>query len=208
MAEGGWTRRDFAGAAALLAMVVGVPVAVLQFPAQDDADALTERQRDMIREVAQQVIPRTETAGAGDVGVGDFVILALAHGLDGTRTPASAASSPYALPDYRRRDGSLRYLSWLEQALDRQAKGDWLARPSAQRGSDLAAIDAAAFLPEAGDHPWKKIKGLIVTGYYTSEVGGSKELNYELVPGRYDPAVPVHPGDKGYSSDWTGVDFG
>lgn len=72
----------------------------------------------------------------------------------------------------------------------------------------LAALDAAAFAPDAPPSPWKAIKGLILTGYYTSEVGGSVELNYELVPGAWRPDIPLEPGQRAYSSDWTAVDFG
>ncbi len=28
------------------------------------------------------------------------------------------------------------------------------------------------------------------------------------IPGRFDPAVPVGPDTRGYSNDWTGVEFG
>jgi hypothetical protein len=204
----GWSRREFAGAAMLLGLVVGLPAAVVRLSDLDPADAPTERQRAIMRAVAQHVIPRTDTPGAGDAGVGDFVILALAHGLDGTRDPAAPAGMPYAFPEYRRPDGSLRYLAWLEQALDRAANGDWPGKPPRRRSEALATLDAAAFAPDAGDHPWKKVKGLILTGYYTSEAGGAQELRYELTPGRFDPAVPVRPGDRAWSSDWTGVEFG
>lgn len=203
----GWSRREFAGAAVLLGLVVGMPAAVVRLSDLDAEDAPTDRQRAMMRSVAQHVIPRTDTPGAGDVGVGDFVILALAHGLDGTRDPA-AAGAAYALPEYRRPDGSLRHLAWLEHALDRGANGDWPGKPDARRAAVLAKLDADAFMPQAGDHPWKKIKGLILTGYYTSETGGARELRYELTPGRFDPAVPLRPGDRAWSSDWTGVEFG
>jgi hypothetical protein len=208
MAGTGWNRREFMGAAALLALVVGVPAGVVSLTGLDDADAPTDRQRAMMREVAQAVLPRTGTPGAGEVGVGDFVILALAHGLDGTRAPAASAATPHAFPQNRRSDGSLRYLEWLETTLDRAASGDWLGKPESRRVALVAELDGRAFAKDAGEHPWKKVKGLILTGYYTSEVGGSQELRYELVPGRYDPAVPLAPGDRAWSSDWTAVEFG
>jgi hypothetical protein len=34
-----------------------------------------------------------------------------------------------------------------------------------------------------------------------------QELQYNLVPGRWDPDVPVKPGDRGSSSDWVGQTF-
>lgn len=207
MSEAGWNRRDFLQGAALFALVVGVPVTVLNLQG-DESDSPSDRQREMMRAVSDHVIPATGTPGAGSAGVGDFVILALAHGLDGTRAPMGAAAMPAGVADFRRKDGSLRYLDWLERSLDRAANGNWVGKPPAQREAVLAALDKEAYAQGADAHPWRKLKGLILTGYYTSEIGGSKELNYELVPGRYDPAVPLKPGDKAWSSDWTAVDFG
>lgn len=207
MSQTGWTRREFGGAAALLAAVVGLPTAVTMLSKTDEGDVPTDRQRDMMRAVSQFVIPRTATAGAGDTGVGDFVILALAHGLDGTRRPAASAGLPPLAMGHLRPDGTLRHVAWLEAELDRAANGDWLDKAEARRAAVLTKLDADAFAAQ-GDHPWKKVKGLILTGYYTSEVGGARELQYELTPGRYDPAVAIKPGERAYSSDWTAVDFG
>ncbi|MFD1612302.1 gluconate 2-dehydrogenase subunit 3 family protein [Sphingomonas tabacisoli] len=202
-----WNRRDFFAGAALLALVVGVPAAAVRLSDLPDDEAPTDRQRALMREVSQLVLPRTGTAGAGDVGVGDFVVLALVHGLEGSRTSAAGAATPQFVR-FRRPDGSLRQLSWLEDELDRRSRGDFLARPIAVRSEVLAKLDAEAFAKDVRDHPWKTVKGLILTGYYTSETGGSKELRYELVPGRWDPDLPLHPGDRAFSSDWTAVDFG
>ncbi|MGB3930431.1 MAG: gluconate 2-dehydrogenase subunit 3 family protein, partial [Sphingobium sp.] len=195
------------GAAALLAAVVGLPAAVAMLSKGDQTEAPTDRQRAMMRAVSQLVVPRTSTPGAGDVGVGDFVILALEHGLDGTRSPAASDALPPLATAHLRRDGSLRYLDWLEAELDRAANGNWLGKPEARQAALLTKLDADAYAAKS-DHPWKKVKALILTGYYTSETGGARELHYELTPGRYDPAVAIKPGDRAYSSDWTAVDFG
>lgn len=203
----GWNRRDFLAGAALLALALGLPVAAVRLSHLDGADEPSDRQRAMIGDVSEMVIPRTDTAGAGDVGVGDFVILALAHGLEGSRSPVKAEGMPQ-LARFKREDGSLRYLDWLEHELDRRVGGDFTSVPAARRTAVLRALDAEAFADNAGAHPWRTIKALILTGYYTSEVGGAKELNYELVPGRWDPAVPLKPGDRAFSSDWSAVDFG
>jgi hypothetical protein len=204
----GWSRRELLSAAVLLAVAVGVSSGVVLLSKLDDEDAPTERQRTMMSAVSEHVLPTTDTPGAGKVGAGDFAIVALAHGLDGTRAPVASAAMAYGLADFRRPDGSLRYLGWLERTLDRAANGDWLGKPAAAREKLLAALDAEAFAKGADAHPWRKLKGLILTGYYTSEIGGARELNYELTPGRFDPAVPLRTGDRAYSSDWTAVDFG
>lgn len=203
----GWNRRDFMGAVVLLAAVVGVPAATVKLSELDEADAPTDRQRALLREVSQLVLPRTTTPGAGDVGAGDFVALALAHGLEGSRKPLPADASAAYL-SHRRRDGSLDHVGWLEAELDRRAGSDFGAAPIAKREATLRALDADAYAPDVREHPWRTIKGLILTGYYTTEVGGAQELQFELVPGRFDPDVPLKPGDRAFSSDWTAVDFG
>lgn len=163
---------------ALFAAVAGVPAL---------ARPVADRRLRLLREVAQLVIPKTDTPGAGEVGVAAFVVLAMEHGLEGAG-PADAA--------------------WLAAELDRRAGGDFLSRALARRHAALAALDAEAFAGKAELAAWHRIKNLILLGYYTSEVGGSKELAYEHVPGRFDPDLPVTPATRAYSSDWTAVDFG
>ena len=206
MTSATWHRREFLGAAGLLAAALGTTPARL-LAALPAAEAPTARQAALLREVSQLVIPRTATAGAGEGGAGAFVALALAHGLKGTRLPLAGAPAGWPL----RADGSLRYDLWLEQELDRRAGGDFLTQPAPRRQSVLAALDAEAFPPgppPAHSSPWVAVKSLILLAYYTSEEGGSKELRYEAVPGRWDNDLPLHKGDRAFSSDWTAVDFG
>lgn len=197
----GWSRRSFLGAAALVAVQAAVPGGAAVLAKLDPRDAPSPRRRKLMRLVADHVIPATDTPGAGAVGAGDFVLVALAHGLEGTRKPPSA--NPAFAP-HLRADGSLDHAAWLEARLGPK----WLTLPAARRHEQLSALDAAAYKNDPTAAPWRAIKGLILTGYYTSEIGGSKELNYELVPGRFDPKVPVTPETRAYSSDWTAVDFG
>ncbi|HZU64214.1 MAG TPA: gluconate 2-dehydrogenase subunit 3 family protein, partial [Novosphingobium sp.] len=141
--------------------------------------------------------------------------LALAHGLEGTRAPLAAPPPATKAPLPLRADGSPRYLAWLEAELDARA-GGFLAASAAARQAALAALDAESFPPGPplgppaafGPNPWCKVKALILTGYYTSEEGAARELQYQLIPGRFDPDAPLHPGDRAWSSDWTAVDFG
>ncbi len=205
--ESGWNRRDFIGGAALLALALGVPLAAVRMSSLDPADAPTEAQRGLLREVSQLVLPRTGTPGAGEVGVGDFVALALAHGLEKSRQPLDGNADPRLLR-FRRGDGSLDHVTWLAAEMERRAGMDFLMAAPDARVAALTALDAEACGPEVKTHPWRTLKELILTGYYTSEVGGAQELRFELVPGRFDPDLPLQPGDRAWSSDWTAVDFG
>ena len=147
--------------------------------------SLSRSRMTLLERVADLVIPRTDTPGAVDAGVPAFVALALAHGLGGTADP----DAPGAPPDND-------YAAWLEVTV------------GADPAATLPAIDAAAYAKGVRPSPWKVVKGLILTGYFTSEAGATQALRYELVPGRFDPDIPLRPGDTSWASDWTAVDFG
>lgn len=201
-------RREVLGGAALFALVVGVPFAAVRFSDLASDERPSDRQRELMTEVADLVIPRTTTPGARDVGVGDFVLLALDHGLSGTGAPMASGAITPALRPFVRRDGSLRHLEWLEATLDAAAEGNFMGQKRAERSRILAALDNEAMGQGAQWSPWVAIKGLILTGYYTSQAGGSRELRYELVPGRFDPDLPIEADHRAWSSDWTAVEFG
>lgn len=200
----GWQRREFVKGAALLALAYAMPAAAADPAALDPATAPSPRRVALMRSLAQIVIPRTDTPGAGDLGTGDFVLLALAHGLEGTGKPVAI------LPEFaahRRGDGTFDHAGWIEAELDRRAGGDFLALAAPAQAEQVAALDRAGFAAPAW-HPWRAVKALILTGYYTSEAGASQELRYELIPGRWDPDLPANAETRAFSSDWTAVDFG
>ncbi|HWU01830.1 MAG TPA: gluconate 2-dehydrogenase subunit 3 family protein [Novosphingobium sp.] len=204
LSAGEANRRDFLSGAALLALALGLPAGALA--ATPAIPAASPRQHQMLAAASQIAIPRTDTPGAADAGVPDFVVLALDHGLEDARRPVTNA--PKGMP--LRADGSIDHLRWLELALDTAAGGDFLALAAPRQAEALARIDTAAFAAprDAPPSPWLTIKALIYIGYYTSEAGGSQELRYELVPGQFEPDAPLHPGDRAFSSDWTAIDFG
>ena len=199
----GWDRREFLGAAALVALAFGVPAAAVQCSTIASDSPPSAAQRALFREVSQLVIPRTGTPGAGDVGSGDFVLLALAHGLEGSRKPV-----PAGFAEWQKSDGTLDHVRWLETTLARLARGSFLAAEPAVRLAALTALDAEAYASGVNFHPWRTIKSLILLGYSTSESGASQDLRYEPVPGRWDPDLPQDATTRAVSNDWTAVDFG
>lgn len=164
--------------------------ALLNLPAAQAAELMTPSQSRLLVDVVNAVIPRTDTPGASDVGVHRFLVMALEHGLEGSRDPS--------LPGPKGRD----HLDWLAAQLRQTGEKD-IARA-------VAIIDQAAFAagPASPPTPWSRIKALILLGYYMSEAGATQELRYELVPGHWDPDVTVSGDNRAWSSDWTALTFG
>lgn len=202
-------RRQLLGAALLTAVLVGPPLTLAHRPGTPESGEASDEQIAMLRRVSDVVIPRTDTPGASDVGVPEFVALALSHGLEGTRGPAG--DSTPAVPPERaltRPQAGLQLLDWLADALASYGVLHAATAPGPQVAAAVGRIDDAAFAPAGADSPWHKIKSLILLGYYTSQAGATQELRYELVPGRWDPDLPAGPHDRAWSSDWTALTFG
>jgi hypothetical protein len=195
-------RRQVVGGAAILGVLVGLPLYAWQQVRVGAEGGASDSEKLLLARLSDLVIPTTDTPGAVAVGVPAFVELALLHGLDETAPPVSG---PVRMAGYR---GGFPVLEQVARDLNREGAGDFLSLRHDRQHAVLAAYDADAFGGERQDHPWKKLKALILTGYYTSEVGASRELQYELVPGRWEPDLPLPPNNRSWSSDWTAVDFG
>ena len=76
----------------------------------------------------------------------------------------------------------------------------------AQRLSLLEGIDREtkqymdAKKPEEPTHYFRMIKELSLLGFFTSEIGYTKAMRYIETPGRFDPCVPLSPGDTQWGS--------
>lgn len=140
----------------------------------------------LLDRVCDLVIPATDTPGALAVGVARFMSAAMSRSIAGT------------VPEDRHR---------LEELLRKAAGGEsFLNLSQAKQLEVLIRVDQGAYVDR--NSLWARMKGLVLIGYYTSEVGCTQELQYQLVPGRFDPDIPLKPGDRASANDWTGQRFG
>ncbi|AHE55116.1 gluconate 2-dehydrogenase subunit 3 family protein [Sphingomonas sanxanigenens] len=195
---GGPDRRQILGGALVLGVLAGTPLAIWDRARAAQGDGAAASEKLLLTRLADLVVPNTDTAGAVVAGVPAFVEMALIHGLEDTASNAGGD----------RKRGGLVLLDAVSHDLNRLGRGDFLSLAKDRQFAVLEAYDADAFGADAKDHPWRKIKALILTGYYTSEIGASRELQYELVPGRWEPNLPLPADNRSWSSDWTAVDFG
>lgn len=125
--------------------------------------ALSPNEVATLRAFCDAVIPATDTGGALEAGVPDVVAGMIAR----WASPATAGMLRAALA----------------------AAGRAMAGDAAGRAARLAAHDAARLA--AHDDGYGRLKDLVVAAYYTSEIGATRELRYELVPGVWNPALPL-----------------
>lgn len=159
-------------------------------PADDDApggdEALfSDKEIALLDEIAETILPATDTPGAKAAGVGPFMALMV-------------IDCYYPAEQEIFKDGM--------QAIDRQSTevygGDFMSAAPAQRLALLESLDAEQLAwmqsktEDAPAHYFRMMKELALLGYFTSEIGYNQAMRYAETPGRFDPCVPYEPGEK------------
>ena len=173
--------------------------------------ALTATQGELVATIAEHIIPETDTPGARGVGVHRFIDTMLAEYYPADERARFLAG--LADVDARARRGCgkafLRCAPAEQRAVLEQLDRETFAAstqpprpdPSKQTERGAAATPPGDLRPDtarrAASAPavppafFRTMKELTLLGYYTSEVGATRELRHEKVPGRFEGCIPV-----------------
>ena len=158
--------------------------------------AFTQTQSTVIAEIAELIIPKTNTPGALDAGVPDFVQMMIK---DCYKT-AEQQSFMEGLNALEKENFS---------SLSAAAKTERLKKLEADTNVEMAGrnvkqtklgdnLDVETMSASAKGLPfWRLIKELTLLGYYTSEPGISSNFEYVPVPGKFEP-IKIKPGQKDF----------
>lgn len=151
--------------------------------------SLNSHQYETVKTMAELIIPRTDTPGATDVGVADFIDLILtewsddgdrARFLDGISDVDSRSNNLFG-KDFVACSptGQSQILIDLGEAMTEQAShAERFGRRAFRGGSDFYSM----------------FRRFTLTAYYTSETGATKELGFEIIPDGYDGCAPASKG--------------
>jgi gluconate 2-dehydrogenase gamma chain len=145
------------------------------------AVVFTPAQRALVTALSERVLPTTDTPGAIAAGVPEYIEHMLGD---------------WAIDDDR--DTILNGLA----AIDARSMADY--KKLAVKATP-AQQDALLTLAMKGDLPgaapfFEAFRQLVITGYYTSEIGITQEREYLPVPGDYDGAYPYSKVKRIFSS--------
>ena len=73
------------------------------------------------------------------------------------------------------------------------------ARKADENTVTADASVATAIVDEPPAHYFRMMKELALLGYFTSEIGYTKAMRYQEVPGRFDPCTPYTKGDPAWA---------
>ncbi len=148
----------------------------------------TEDQGRIVMEVAEIIIPKTDTPGAKDAGVPGFIDL--------------------MLKDCYKKEDQDRFIAGLT-SFDEEAKkayGDSFIYCKPEQQVEFVTKVHAAALAEAKENKEAKrpfilmAKELTLLGFFTSEPGATQVLQYIAVPGSYKGCIPL--AEAGNGKTW------
>jgi hypothetical protein len=145
------------------------------------AAVFTAGQRALMTALSERVMPTTDTPGAIAAGVPEFIEKLLAD---------------WAVPEER-----TPILAGLD-AIEARSQADFRvpgAEATPEQQDALLTLAMEDELPGGRDF-FDKFRQLVITGYFTSEVGITQEREYLPIPGRYDGAYPYSEVNKVFSS--------
>ena len=139
--------------------------------------ALTSDQLELVATIAEHIVPETDTPGARAALVHRFIDAMLAD------------SYP---PDERQH--FLAGLADVDARAQRSCGRAFLQCTAHEQRGVLDQLDREAFAAalDRGAPPFfRTMKELTLVGYYTSEIGATRELRHAPVPGRFEGCVPL-----------------
>lgn len=149
-------------------------------------ETLSPDQRRFVASIADAIIPATDTPGAADAGVDVFIDKLLTNWME----PAAKGHFMEGLAAFR--------------SSFREAYGiEFPDATSDQKLAFMMPLDAEAYQARVADESrisfFGRMKELTIVGYYTSEIGASQELRYQIIFDKYDGDVDWYEGDKAFS---------
>jgi hypothetical protein len=147
---------------------------------------LAPDQQRLTASIVEAIIPTTDTPGAAEAGVDVFIDKLLTdwmspaekgHFMEGLVSFGSGFQEAYGINFTE---------ATTEQKLGFMSPMDLEAHAARMAGQSS--------IPFFG-----RIKELTIVGYYTSEIGASQELRYQIIFDKYDGNVDWHEGDRAFS---------
>jgi hypothetical protein len=145
----------------------------------------TEDQARIISELAQTIIPKTDTAGAKEAGVPGFI--------------------DQILKECYKKEDQDKFIAGLTEfeAAAKAAHGDSFIYLSPEKqlafvkAQNEAAVNAVKADPSQPRPFILTAKELTLLGFFTSEPGATQVLQYEAVPGSYKGCIPLSEAGNG-----------
>lgn len=175
------------------------------------ANSITELSADniaLLNEVGETILPRTNTPGAKDAKVGEFMQVMVRDCYEEADQKAflegfeklNEASNKKFSNDFMSLTPQQRTALLTE--IDKEAKdfqkgvSDFNNKENQKEKDEVAKGNRNYVKQRKAPHYFTMMKQLTLLGYFTSEPGMTQAVRYQRTPGKYEGCVPYKKGDK------------
>ncbi|GAB3933741.1 gluconate 2-dehydrogenase subunit 3 family protein [Larkinella terrae] len=155
--------------------------------------AFLNEQKALLDALAETILPKTDTPGAIEAGVPDFIrkmiientpVVSQNRFINGLKDVESYSrdtlGKPYAQCSKEQQNEVMRHFE--------------------EQGKPLSGLPGKVERKLVGSSFFTILKEYTCIGYCTSEMGMTRGLAYELVPGRFAGCIPLAPGQKSWAT--------
>lgn len=160
----------------------------------------------LLNEIADAIIPATNTPGAKAADVGSFMAIAVAECYEPHHQAVFVAGLRAVEADCLYRYGrSFREITAAQRTtLLSEIEGERKWRELWNRGERGLRAAASPLIgtgpaPVQTPHYFTMMTDLAVLGYFTSEPGATQALRHQAIPGSYNGSLPYRKGDRAWS---------
>lgn len=159
----------------------------ITFPFSTDRKAL-------VSEIAEIIIPKTDTPGAKDAKVGEFIEMMLkdCYG-EKEQSNFNNGIAELEKKDFMKASPEERTKLLKELESSEKSTIDKI------NDEKKKAKEAGKEYDDPGTPFFRLTKELTLLGYFTSEPGATQALDYVAVPGRYDGCIDLKPGQRAWA---------
>lgn len=144
---------------------------------------LSEHEMTVLYSLCETILPKTDTPSAVEVGCHEFVPHQLQH-----------------CHSKLQQDGCIQTINVVEMLANKKFGKTFPLLGSQQRQQLLTDIESDDLSTDIEKGRFKFLKALIVFGYFTSEAGATKALNYQAVPGGFKGSIAADENTKSWGS--------
>lgn len=171
--------------------------------------AFNKDYQSLVAELAEVIIPKTDTPGAKDAGVGPFIEMMLKDcysalqqehfkkGLDATEEAAKKLGGSFVSLSKDKKIEVVKGLQTL--AKEEASKNETKAK---EVDNESGAVKQEYKKKNVAEVPvpfFNLMKELTVFGFFTSEKGATQTLNHIPIPGRFEGCIKITPETKAYA---------
>ena len=151
-----------------------------------------EEHENILAEIADTIIPDTDTPGAKKAGVGPFIVMMMNDCYpDSTRKVVMNG-----VGEVQKRSKSEYKKPFVSMSLEDRENLLKKMEEEVKDKSEVSKSESKGASPQF----FKLVRELTLFGYFTSEIGATQALNYVAIPGRYEECTILEKGQKAWAT--------